>query len=302
MENCTSTIIRIKLTNRILTVFMSNADDEEIKNFLFIIKTVISVFVLFFSLLTILGFSGVLGFKNENYLGLWLSIHGFVIFGLIKSSLIRNIMMFFVFLAIYITESRTALLGLLIALIIRFFWPVIKNKYVYAVLTFIIFLMPFLIIYIFSKSESLIIFNDIVRDYSGKNLLSGREEIWPIVIQLINKNIYLGWGAGYQLKYLSYFDYSVHNLYLQIALQVGLIGLFFLLVGFGTLFFYIWKFKYLEYAKEAYGLVFIIMFSQNFEVTLTQNNISLSWVLWIFVAFFIGSSRRKADIEKRRVE
>ena len=33
MENCTSTIIRIKLTNRILTVFMSNADDEEIKNF-----------------------------------------------------------------------------------------------------------------------------------------------------------------------------------------------------------------------------------------------------------------------------
>ena len=33
MENCTSTIIRIKLTNRILTVFISNADDEEISNF-----------------------------------------------------------------------------------------------------------------------------------------------------------------------------------------------------------------------------------------------------------------------------
>jgi DNA-binding transcriptional regulator YiaG len=33
MENCTSTIIRNKLTNRILTVFISNADDEEIKNF-----------------------------------------------------------------------------------------------------------------------------------------------------------------------------------------------------------------------------------------------------------------------------
>ena len=33
MENCTSTIIRIKLTNRILTVFISNADDEEIKDF-----------------------------------------------------------------------------------------------------------------------------------------------------------------------------------------------------------------------------------------------------------------------------
>ena len=33
MENCTLTIIRIKLTNRILTVFISNADDEEIKDF-----------------------------------------------------------------------------------------------------------------------------------------------------------------------------------------------------------------------------------------------------------------------------
>ena len=33
MENCTSTIIRNKLTNRILTVFISNADEEEISNF-----------------------------------------------------------------------------------------------------------------------------------------------------------------------------------------------------------------------------------------------------------------------------
>ena len=33
MENCTSTIIRNKLTNRILTLFISNADEEEINNF-----------------------------------------------------------------------------------------------------------------------------------------------------------------------------------------------------------------------------------------------------------------------------
>ncbi len=33
MENYTSTIIRIKLTNRILTLFISNADEEEINNF-----------------------------------------------------------------------------------------------------------------------------------------------------------------------------------------------------------------------------------------------------------------------------
>lgn len=65
-----------------------------------------------------------------------------------------------------------------------------------------------------------------VTDASGRRAASGREWLWPSILQAVNEHDpIVGLGAGTLPRDFLPTDLSSHNFYIQVFLQVGLIGL-----------------------------------------------------------------------------
>ena len=99
----------------------------------------------------------------------------------------------------------------------------------------------------------------------------------------------MGYGTGTTLSSLNGITLSAHNLYIQIMIQNGLIGIFLFL----SIIIAIWNILY--YGKEdrivklcssfLLGTLAINMF----EVTFLQNNLSVMIMQWFFIS--VGVSR-----------
>ena len=135
-------------------------------------------------------------------------------------------------------------------------------------------------------------YNDIVRVYTNKNLLSGRNEVWPYVLNLIHQKPYLGWGGGVDLNDLSPFNLSSHNFYLHTALQVGYSGVFLIFLFYFLLWNKIREISYLSTLDmiNANALFIWLTTIQNFEVTLLQNNLAMSIPAICLIGYVMGKS------------
>jgi O-antigen ligase len=129
--------------------------------------------------------------------------------------------------------------------------------------------------------------------YTGKNLLSGRDYIWNILLDLISNKLWLGYGAGALPSHFFDTDLSSHNLYLQISLQVGILGLILLLIFL----YFIWMKLRLSLNDKKTALVasyFVgIIIYQLFEITLTQNNFGLAIIQWLIIGLGLSLSFNK---------
>jgi O-antigen ligase len=120
------------------------------------------------------------------------------------------------------------------------FWTLIELFYEKNLIKFIFYIFIFGILIIFIQDFLQIIINFLANNglysYSLRNiqlhlinsdwtgLFSGRLEIWSLANAMINENLIIGSGtASFHYKYASY----SHNLYLDIMLQYGLLGLIF---------------------------------------------------------------------------
>ena len=61
--------------------------------------------------------------------------------------------------------------------------------------------------------------------HTGKSIMSGRNDIWVPLIEMINLKPYIGYGPGAMASELIATDQSPHNLYLNVLMQLGYIGL-----------------------------------------------------------------------------
>jgi O-antigen ligase len=124
--------------------------------------------------------------------------------------------------------------------------------------------------------------------YTGKNILSGREHVWETLLFLIKQQPFFGYGSGALLRDFIDTSLSAHNLYLQVSLQIGLIGLG-LLVLILTL---VWMMYLNGKGNPKVRLVasFFIgtLTYQLFEVTLTQNNFGLAIIQWVIIGLGIS--------------
>jgi O-antigen ligase len=125
--------------------------------------------------------------------------------------------------------------------------------------------------------------------YTTANLYSGREVLWSDLMPLILERPWFGYGAGTTPGQLLNTDLSSHNLYLQVLLQVGFVGLAVLIWCFVRL----WGTFYAgasDRLVRVVGCAFLgIVVHQMFEVSLTQNNVSLGLLLWLILG--LGVSR-----------
>lgn len=255
---------------------------------LFLILNVGAIFLSFFYNPQFVEFRGF--FLNSNSFGLFSALLFLSLFALVggKSKFLIFILGLF-FLGI--STSRTALISFLIAVFLILGSNIIlKNKFIYLFIFIFIALMSFVNIYIMIFSD-LSYYNEVVLQYTGKNLLSGRNEIWQFLIPYIQQKPLLGWGGGVNIDDISYFSYSAHNAYIQYIIQVGLLGLSFIFLFFGLIWMYIIDNKNI-YSRYCLGFVFWIFFVQNFEITFLQNNIALSLPILILLSYFLGKDTK----------
>ncbi|MEA9601198.1 O-antigen ligase family protein [Polynucleobacter sp. MG-28-Ekke-A2] len=231
-------------------------------------------------------------FKNKNPYGAWLAIAGLISLGNFNKKKSIGVFAIILLLMLVNSGSRTALISFSGGLFVYYIWPYLcARRNLYWAVLLSSFILSYLIInFTFTSLGQIWNLNLISQDLSGKNFNSGRDIIWPVAWELIVEKPWLGRGGGIQLSHLSDFDLSTHNFYLQILLQVGFVGLTFVVLFFLSLWQKFWEARYSSYIRSAASIFFAMLLSQNFEVFILQGNIAVSWPMWMFVGLAFGSS------------
>jgi len=234
-------------------------------------------------------FSGFL--VNSNSFGMWITIVALMIAGVGKK---YKFLLTFVIAAIYlvyISSSRTSLIALIVGLLILYMpGSLIYSKFFKNILMLFLFVFSFSAIYL-TVYFDLSVYNEFVREASGKNLQSGRNFIWPIVLQAISNKPLLGWGSGSNLSDIFYFTFSVHNSFLQTIMQVGFFGFSLFLIILIKVYNLIYKVLNVRYLKLALSTFVALILMQSFEVTIFQNNLALSYPVWAIIGLVLGNNR-----------
>lgn len=197
-------------------------------------------------------------------------------------------------LIIYLSSTRSILFAVSFTLMTFLCWKVITFKKILYNLYFIFILfIIFSITILYPKLylwDGFYKYNEISIKYTGKSLYSGRNQLWEILLDYISKKPFFGYGSGALPAHFFNTELSAHNLYIQVALQVGLIGLTFII-----LFLYlIWNKFWLNRKNlrvKLTGAFFIgILVYQIFEITLTQNNFGLGLLQWLIIGIGLSEA------------
>lgn len=196
---------------------------------------------------------------------------------------------------IFLSNSRSCMISLLILWILpkyyryisrtRFRWNVFIISVLFVIITFTC-IYPNM-----DKMNGFESINSIMYNLTGKRIMSGRNYIWSSGIDLIMKKPLFGYGTGAELTHFIKTGFSLHNLYIQTALQNGIVGLmvlnFFIIA--------IWNSFYLRRRDKLVKLCscfFITVLVLNtLEITLIQNNLSVGVMQWFIIS--IGISRKR---------
>lgn len=202
------------------------------------------------------------------------------------------IVIFNLFIIAYYTKSRSAILMLASYLLFYLLWPSLtKGRFIRPWLIFHLFILlslaiPILIIYA-DTSEYAPSLNEISRKMTTKNFFSGRERIWNAFFDVSVSKIILGEGLK-RYSQTNSTTLSLHNAWLNLLRQVGVIGL---LLFLGILIF-IWKgllARKLHYSSRiAASFLASFILQQNFEISLFQNNLGISLWLWIIIGLALA--------------
>jgi exopolysaccharide production protein ExoQ len=151
---------------------------------------------------------------------------------------------------------------------------------------------------------------DTVLGTVGKDTtLTGRADLWPAVLNMIEKKPWLGYGYGafwigdtseasIVLQAAQWDAPNAHNGFLDLWLALGLLGLLVFLIGFVINFLRaIYLFRQNQASEHLWLLVYLtfIILSNLTETTLLEQN-SLEWIL--YVSAILSSKVSRANINK----
>lgn len=280
----------------------------DINKLRFLSKISALIIVLNFTLLTLqkfpTHFSGL--FNNPNSLGLFIFLVYFfyTVQGVKKRKILWFTLTTMSMTLIYFSSARSIFLSIAVMLITYVGWNFItKNRLIFT--SFIAAVIAALIsfVYIYPnmyKWKSFQSLNNLTWEYTGKNLLSGREVIWEKTLSLLQEKIWFGFGAGATPSIVQGVELSAHNLYVQVAYQLGLIGLAILMLILLTIWFGFWKGRNDNKVRLSAAFFIGTLIQQSFEVTLIQNNMAIALMQWLIIGIGIGLSfrySRKTKIE-----
>lgn len=140
--------------------------------------------------------------------------------------------------------------------------------------------------------------NDFFIRVTDRPALSGRQILWPAIVSAISESPWLGMGAGVLPSDIINTDLSAHNYYLQVTLQVGLLGLS-LAIGCT---YCIWRRLFTIHSSSASSIfaattLIIFLLHNASEVIMFQNALRVSIPAWLI--FFIAASSNIREEKKK---
>ncbi|TCT19880.1 O-antigen ligase [Melghiribacillus thermohalophilus] len=243
-------------------------------------------------------FEGII--RNPNLTGIFLFILMFFqLLGLVKGKILYNILIVFSIIInlflIYVTTSRTVYLSIFIIILSLTVMKFSKKLYKYLFYIFVLFnLTSFFVYFKLYNSSYRNILNEWSREYFNKNFFSGRQTIWDEAVKYGIQSPIIGHKVGIKPdEYLSTKGYAhVHNQYLQIFLESGMLGFISFLI------FLVVLWKYLSINLESYVIKLSssfylgIIVYQNYELNLLLVNKSIGFLLWLIIFLGVGFSIR----------
>ncbi|WP_161603055.1 O-antigen ligase family protein [Oceanobacillus massiliensis] len=244
-------------------------------------------------------------FRNPNYLAvlLFCVLYFKIIAFKYSSSMEKVYIAFLIFInliLIFATNARSVLVAIGVIVVSRVVLQYYSKFFPYVFHMVIILNLLFLFIYTkIQNSHVGVYLNDLSLHFFGKPLYhdSGRSVIWEQLFQKISENPLFGYGLGTNAKDLIVTNYTAHNQFLQIIIEVGMVGF----VIFIFLLYSIWKLliKRLDSSVAVWSACFFlgILVYENFEMTLFQNNYSIAILQWMIITIGINfkNFERKID-------
>lgn len=245
-------------------------------------------------------------FRNENYLGVLLFC--FLYFNIVsinyskgKEQLYFVAILLLNLILIIPTSARSVVIAMFVILMS---WIILKSfrnhfsKLFYIVMTgnFL-----FLIGYVgLSHTAIGAKLNDISFSLTGKNLFSGRHEIWNGVIRALVEKPLFGFGIGTHAPDIADTSSRAHNMYLQVVIETGLIGL----AAFMFVLWAIWRLlnkRLNNTAAAKWSACFMlgILVYNEFEFTMMSNNYSIALFQWLIITIGINFVGRE-QLDTRR--
>lgn len=244
-------------------------------------------------------------YANSNLLGPYIL---FMLFFIIWARQYARRKMFYtgvIFMGIAVifgSDTRSALFAGGLALLTHLSWNFIsKNKLRFATFLLLIYVGLFSFIFLYPnlpKWRHFPYIENLMLQYTGKSLMSGRDAIWSQLLDKINDRPFLGYGPGTTPADITTIDISAHNLYMQIVLQNGYLGLIVFMVLMLAIWMSLFKNVHNKTVRLAGAFFTAIMVHQSFEITLIQNQLSIGLMQWFIIAVGISASLNGSYSEK----
>lgn len=198
-------------------------------------------------------------------------------------------------LVLYATTSRSSWLAAATVVFFYVVWPLIARSKLLFQLAFLCTVVGSLVVtwfYLIAPDHAWgWRLQELTVDLTGKNLFSGRQLFWGELVDAIALQPFFGYGAGARAETFTSLSWSAHSLYLQVALQVGLVGLLLLLVLLWVVWSRLWPGRHSVVVRLAAGYFLGMLLHQSFEVSLIQNNLGNGFLFWFIIGVAVARSR-----------
>lgn len=197
------------------------------------------------------------------------------------------------------SDSRSVMLSVAFGVLTFLVWKIItKRKFFFNLFFLIILAFNYFIVAIYPNLHQWQHFHTVNNwsiELTGKPIMTGRNTIWAQLVDLISLKPWLGYGSHLVPEDFLTTSLSAHNLYLQISLQTGLIGMFLLVWFFYLIWRTFWKNRYDSKVILASCFFIGILIHQSFEVTLTQNQFGIGLLQWMIIAFGLNYALNESN-------
>ncbi|ELX9391652.1 O-antigen ligase family protein [Staphylococcus pseudintermedius] len=290
----------IACLNTILYLSLINIDYNDLK---FINILVIVFMICHFLIYILLGaphlFSSI--YNNSNLIGPYMFYTSFFLVCGMKFSKYKSfyfVMLVIGLILILASDTRSILLSVIATFLVYIFWHfIVKFRIVSGMFFLILVITSLLFVYIYPLLPTFQFYLPLenwVLTHTGKSIMSGRNELWMLLIKYIDQKPLLGYGPGTLAQELYLHSQSPHNLYLNILMQIGYLGLILILIIFLLMWLSMTRCKNHFIVRLSASFFVGIIVHQSFETTLFQNQLSvgLMQVFIIGIGFSIAAHKK----------
>ncbi|MFP4926101.1 O-antigen ligase family protein [Staphylococcus pseudintermedius] len=290
----------IACLNTILYLSLINIDYNDLK---FINILVIVFMICHFLIYILLGaphlFSSI--YNNSNLIGPYMFYTSFFLVCGMKFSKYKFfyfVMLVIGLILILASDTRSILLSVIATFLVYIFWHfIVKFRIVSGIFFLILVITSLLFVYIYPLLPTFQFYLPLenwVLTHTGKSIMSGRNELWMLLIKYIDQKPLLGYGPGTLAQELYLHSQSPHNLYLNILMQIGYLGLILILIIFLLMWLSMTRCKNHFIVRLSASFFVGIIVHQSFETTLFQNQLSvgLMQVFIIGIGFSIAAHKK----------